>query len=241
MNTRVVEVKEIMQDQGNYGPEWTAKAVINDDNMTYFVAYHPTKEIFIVDPMKEDFNVLMELVQSFPQYRVVAVHDTHTHADHLSCAAELAEATQSPLVMGATSPSKKIHIRITRDTVYPTVQSNLKIYLTPGHTPDGLTPVWGPFVFAGDTLLYGDAGRDDLPGGNPEAHWDSLQKLKGILKPEMIFLPGHDSPGRVSTWKTQLEICPALKQNKAEYIADSGSWVGPSPKLLKESLAWNFK
>ena len=56
------------------------------------------------------------------------------------------------------------------------------------------------------------------------------------------MLAGRDGEGgRVSSWKHQLEISPGLTQDKATFLKDAGSYVGPSPKLLKESLYENFK
>jgi glyoxylase-like metal-dependent hydrolase (beta-lactamase superfamily II) len=114
--------------------------------------------------------------------------------------------------------------------------------VTPGHTAECITPIWGPFLLGGDTLLFGDTGRDDLPGGDPAAHWESLQKIKDHVTFDTLMLPGHDGRGgRVSSWRHQLEISPALKQDRETFIQDAGSYVGPSPKLLKESLYENFK
>src|SRR5262249_42878528 len=113
--------------------------------------------------------------------RFVAVIDTHTHADHVSCAADLAQALRAPLIMHLSSPSRRVELRVSRDTVLPLAAGPLRLLETPGHTPDCVTPIWGPFLFGGDVLMYGDTGRDDLPGGDPAAHWESLQKIKAAV------------------------------------------------------------
>ena len=50
---------------------------------------------------------------------------------------------------------------------------------TPGHTDDSISLLFDDMIFTGDFLFLEDAGagRDDLPGGNANAHWESLQKL----------------------------------------------------------------
>jgi glyoxylase-like metal-dependent hydrolase (beta-lactamase superfamily II) len=102
--------------------------------------------------------------------------------------------------------------------------------------------IWGPFIFGGDTLLYGDTGRDDLPGGDPEAHYDSVQSVKAHARPEMIVLPGHDHKGgRASTWATQLKVNSSLTQEREDFVREAGSFEAPAPKLLKKSLFENFK
>ncbi len=243
MRTTIKNLKDLIKDNGTIPAPWQGKAVINDDNMTYIVWNEQSKEALVVDPMREDWDGLLAVTEKeLKGYRFLAVIDTHTHADHVSCAANLAENLGVPLIQHRGSPSKRIHLRVSRDTSLPTGAGPLKLLLTPGHTQDGIAPIWGPFLFSGDTILYGDTGRDDLPGGNPEEHWESLQNIKHNVSPETLLLPGHDGDsGRISTWKTQLEINGGLTQDKATFIKDAGSYVGPSPRLLKESLYENFK
>lgn len=241
--TQVKDIRELIQDGSSLPSGWQAKVVVNDDNITYVPFNEASKEALVVDPMREDWEALLKIArQDLKGYRFVAVIDTHTHADHVSCAANLAEELRAPLIQHVLSPSKRIHLRVSRDTALPTATGPLALLLTPGHTPECITPIWGPFLFGGDTLMFGDTGRDDLPGGDPEAHWESLQKIKSHAAPQTLMLPGHDAKGgRVSSWKHQLEISPALSQDKKTFVADGGAWVGPSPKNLKESLYENFK
>jgi glyoxylase-like metal-dependent hydrolase (beta-lactamase superfamily II) len=215
---------------------------LNGDNLTYLACHTGTREAIWVDPLTEDFDLTVRLSQELGDYRFVAVIDTHTHADHLSSAGELARALNAPLVMHRNAPSSKVDLRVSRDTHLSTAAGPLQLWVTPGHTWDGLTPTWGPFVFTGDTVFYADTGRDDLPTGNPTEHHESLQKLKAVIRPEQVVLPGHDPEGgRLSRWETQLRINPSLHQTLEEYLQDGGAWVGNPPKLLKESLFHNFK
>jgi hypothetical protein len=56
------------------------------------------------------------------------------------------------------------------------------------------------------------------------------------------MLPGHDMRGgRISSWKTQLEVNASLTQPREIFVPEAAAYVGPSPKLLKESLFENFK
>lgn len=243
MNTVVKDVRELIQDKSSVPAGWRAKAVINDDNMTYVVWNETSREAIVVDPMREDWETLLSVTRNeLKGYRFLAVIDTHTHADHISCAASLANELRVPLIQHQLSPSRRVHLRVSQDAALPTVAGPLKLLVTPGHTAECITPIWGPFLFGGDMLLYGDTGRDDLPGGDPRAHWESIQKIKAHVTPDVLVLPGHDGEGgRVSSWRHQLEISPGLKQDKQTFIKDAGSYVGPSPKILKESLYENFK
>ncbi len=131
---------------------------------------------------------------------------------------------------------------MTKDTVLPSKAAPLQPLLTPGHTHDSMTLIWGPFLFGGDTILYGDTGRDDLPGGDPEAHYKSLASIKKAAKPEMIVLPGHDHKGgRASSWATQLKVNPSLTQGREDFVRESAAFDAPAPKLFKKALKENFK
>lgn len=239
----VKSISETIKDKTILPPEWTGKVVINGENMTYIASNILSKEAIIIDPVREDWDELLKIVKNdLRLIRFIGVFDTHTHADHISCAAQLAQELNVPLIQHYLSPTTRAHLRVCRDMTYSTAAGPLKILLTPGHTADGITPIWGPFLFGGDTILFGDTGRNDLPGGDPEAHWDSIQKINSNVPPEILVLPGHDEEnGRSSSWSHQLEINSSLRMSKEEFCKTAGSYVGPCPKLLKESLYENFK
>ena len=221
---------------------WKLVAVVNEDNMTYVAFNTATHEGIVVDPMKEDWNHLLKVTQESGVKRWIAVIDTHTHADHISCAADLAEELGTSLLMSEAAPGTRAHLRVSLDTQIPTQASPLEILMTPGHTPDGITVIWGPFLFTGDTILHGDTGRDDLPGGDPVEHYESLVAIKKAAKPQHIFLPGHDSQGgRVTSWADQMKLNPSLTQQREVFIKEAGEFRAPAPKNLKESLFENMK
>ena len=68
METRVKEIREIIQDQTAIPTSWQAKVVINDENMTYVVWNEDSKEALVIDPMKEDWEVLLSIVESDLKY-----------------------------------------------------------------------------------------------------------------------------------------------------------------------------
>lgn len=222
----------------DFDQAWKISVVKNEDNLSYILSNNSTGEGIIVDPHIDDIEITTKNLDSNTRWWVI---DTHTHADHISGAWKLSQKIKAPLVMHNSSPSQRVDIRINKDCNFPLAAGNLSFITTPGHTPDGLTVTWGPFVFTGDTILFNDAGRDDLPGGNPEHHFQSITKLIETIEPNKIFLCGHDGDGRCSTWGYQLENNDALKQTLPSFLEEWGSYVGPAPKQLKESLFENFK
>ena len=243
MATDIKEFEQIIQDGSRLPQGWRLKLIQNWDNLAWLLIHDGAREAIFVDPVREDQEALDALVTELTQknIRVLAVIDTHTHADHVTSAPWLAERTGAPLVMHEKAPSRRVHLRVSKDVSLQSVAAPIQILVTPGHTPDSLTVIWGPFICGADTILYGDTGRDDLPGGDAETHFDSLQKIKAAASPEMIFLAGHDESGRISSWKTQLEINIGLSQSREIWVPEAAAYRGPAPRLLKESLFENFK
>ncbi|MFN7684977.1 MAG: MBL fold metallo-hydrolase [Oligoflexia bacterium] len=241
--TRVRPFKEILQGPGQLPAGWDVILIQNDDNLCWLLTHEPSCEAVFVDPVHGDEEALSRLLTDLNsrKFKVLAVIDTHTHADHITCAPWLAEKSGAPVVMHEKAPSRRVHLRVSKDVELYSHAAPLKLLVTPGHTGDSITPIWGPFILSGDTILYGDTGRDDLPGGDADAHFDSLQKIKAHVRPEMIFLAGHDAEGRISSWKTQLEVNVGLTQPREVWVPEAAAYRGPSPRLLKESLFENFK
>lgn len=222
--------------------EWGLCAVQSEDCLSYIAWNTRTREALLVDPKDHDLPAYQKKAAELEDYRWIAVVDTHTHADHISIASKMAHELRAPLVMHVLSPSQRVDLRVSHDTWLPATAAPLHLWHTAGHTPDSMTAAWGPYVFAGDTVLYGDSGRDDLPGGNASAHYESLQKLKRVLKSDQIFLPGHDHKGgRASSWGTQLANNGSLTQERDDFVRESEAFDAPAPKLLKRSLRENFK
>lgn len=226
----------------NSDSSWSIKMIKSEECLSYVVWNQKTLEAMVIDPKREDFPAYLDTYRSLKGYRFVAVVDTHTHADHISCAADLAKEVQAPLMMHAKTPCTRVHLRVCHTSVLPTAAGPCHLVLTPGHTVDSLCLHWGPFLFTGDTVLYGDVGRDDLPTGNPEDHFSSLETLRAFVKTQDLVCPGHDHKGgRISTWETQLKVNGSLTQPKESFVAESLAFDVPAPALFKKSLVENFK
>lgn len=221
---------------------WTFQAFQSDDCISYILIDKTSAGGIIVDPKKEDEQAYLDFLKTESKTRIYAVIDTHTHADHISIGSKLSEAVKAPLIMHQKALSQKVHFRVCQQTSLIFGQEALTFLPTPGHTQDSICVFWGPFLFGGDTLLFGDIGRDDLPTGDVQAHYESVQKIKSLVEPDAIVLPGHDAKGgRASTWQKQLEVNPSLTQDHETFVKEAGSFVAPAPRLFKESLFENLK
>ena len=149
---------------------------------------------------------------------------THGHLDHLWGAAWACEQWHTPVLMHeADIPMAKamqaqydlfgiggtpvpfpleplpLNPSIHHSAAEPRLIPSLKILPTPGHTP-GSVCFYFPedkVLFSGDTLFQMGYGRTDLPGGDIQQLWHSLDLLLA-LPPETVVYPGHGAPTTIA-------------------------------------------
>ena len=74
---------------------------------------------------------------------------------------------------------------------------------TPGHTAGGVCYLLPGIAFTGDTLLFQRVGRQDLPGGDPEALVSSIGRLLQTVPERTLLFPGHGpswTAGEAKRW-----------------------------------------
>lgn len=106
--------------------------------------------------------------------RIVAILETHVHADFVSGARELAAATGATIHAGRLGESEFPHHPVDDGESVAVGDLRLQTLWTPGHTPEHIS--WLLFddrvgagdapiaLFSGDTLFAGEIGRPDLLG-----------------------------------------------------------------------------
>jgi hydroxyacylglutathione hydrolase len=143
---------------------------------SYLVVCQATSQAIVIDPSRH-IEPYLAAAQA-EGVRIVAVAETHIHADFVSGSRELAEQTGATLYLSAEGGSDwQYHYA----TAYPHrllhdgehwQMGNLRLQAlhTPGHTPehmaylltDGATTDQPIGLFTGDFLFVGDVGRPDL-------------------------------------------------------------------------------
>ncbi len=70
-----------------------------------------------------------------------------------------------------------------------------QLFLTPGHSPGGLSLYWpeGRLLVAGDLYFPGTIGAFDLPGGRPRDMYDSIERVEALAGVETVVC-GHCPP-----------------------------------------------
>ncbi len=179
------------------------------------------KMVVIIDPVLE----FLELYQKIINERVLMVQyiiETHTHADHLSAATALKSFTDAKLVMSEQSTQRCVDKHVHEGDILECAGNLFKIIDTPGHARDGISVIVENKIFTGDALFLDAAGvgRDDLPGGNPHNHWESLQKITQI-DDDLIVYPGHNYRNQLpSSLRKQKSTNPVFQmQDEKAYVS----------------------
>lgn len=208
---------------------------------SYLVGCADTCAAALIDPEVSQIDRYLALA-AHDGLRIRFVIDTHTHADHFSATRQLAQRLDVPVVMHRASPALKVDMRVDDGELVVVGKLRLQVLHTPGHTSDSMCLVTEDRVFSGDTLLIGATGRTDLPGGDPEALYDSLFNHLLRLDPDLKVYPAHDYHGRShSTIGRELAENPRLsKQDRAAFVAMMRSLDLTMPTHITEALRTNL-
>jgi len=158
---------------------------------------------------------------------VAWILETHVHADHLSAAQILRQATGAKIgigahvisvqqrfaelfnMQGAVKPAGGDFGHLFAEGEIFTI-GNLRgeAWHTPGHTPACLTYVIGDAAFVGDTLFMPDCGtaRCDFPGGDATSMYRSIQRLLSLPDTTRVYVCHDYAPGgRAIAWETTVK------------------------------------
>lgn len=170
------------------------------------------------------------------------VLDTHTHADHFSGTAELAQSLSVPVIMHRRSPAPFVSMRVDDGEQIRVGDLALNVIHTPGHTADSMCIQVDGKVFTGDTLLIGSCGRADLPTGDADQLYDSLFGRLLQLDPATEVFPAHVYGTRdITTIGAEAASNPRLQQkDRAGFVNQMQSLNLRHPDHLTEALRTNL-
>ncbi len=134
-------------------------------------------------------------------WQVTHVADTHLHADHVSGARLLAEATGAALVLSDSDDYAFAVEPLAHDAPIPLGRSHalgIGALRTPGHTMGSTTFfVTDVALFTGDTLFIESVGRPDLADKAEQFALELFRSLHDELlqfDDDMLVLPAHYGP-----------------------------------------------
>lgn len=163
-------------------------------NYCYIIFERYAKVAVVVDPAWQ-FDRIVEKLEEL-SVSPIAVVLTHSHDDHVNLADAFADTFRIPVLMARAEveyynfrPRNLLPVEDGDNLMI--AGSQMEFLITPGHTHGSMCCRVDGHLFTGDTLFIEGCGICCGPGGNPEAMYGSLQRLKQDIAPSVKVYPGH--------------------------------------------------
>jgi len=177
----------------------------------YLLTHRPSCEQVLIDP-GDDPGKIIEMVAS-EKGTLKYILATHAHVDHIAAVTSVCEEFDQPCwvhiddkrlfrhapnysvgFIGKTIAPPK-HAKIYELPADFTLgDQNIEVIHLPGHTGGSVGFNLGEFIFTGDTLLYENLGRTDLPGADKKQLKNSIERLLSISGESSLLFSGHGRP-----------------------------------------------
>lgn len=192
-------------------------------NLIYFVGDPNTRNVAVVDPAWDKKTILEESARN--GWRISTVLLTHGHFDHVNALNDLLNTVSVPVYI--SRHEAKFHmpdcpnLRLTSDgDIIRIGELTIECLHTPGHTPGCQCYRLGKILLTGDTLFVDGCGRCDLPGGDAQAMYQSLTRLRSLPDDTVIY-PGHGyGPQSFDTLANQKKTNPFLQFRDEQSLLD---------------------
>jgi len=209
---------------------------------TYLIASAKGREAVIIDPVLENVDEYIQLLKEL-DLKLVKVIDTHIHADHVTGASKLKQATNCTILMGEHTPADAVEIKVKDNELIKIDGLKIKSLYTPGHTSDSYSFLLDNYLFSGDTLLINGTGRTDFQNGSSKDAYNSL--FNNILKlpEETLVYPGHDYNGKFSsTIGNEKKFNPRLQVKSVdEYVEIMSNLNLSKPEMMDSNVSKNIQ
>ena len=171
---------------------------------SYFIGCQAKGEAIVVDA-RRDIDVYLRLAAA-NDMKIVAVTETHIHADYLSGTRELAAATDASIYLSGEGGEDWQYgfegVRLFDQDTISLGNITLRAVHTPGHTPehlsflitDGAFSDQPGFMLSGDFIFAGDLGRPDLldeAAGGIDTRFVGAHDIFVSLKEKFLTLPDY--------------------------------------------------
>ena len=205
---------------------------------TYLIASAKGREAVIIDPVIDNVENYIKLLHEL-DLKLVKVIDTHIHADHVTGASKLKQATNCSTLMGEHTPADAVEIKIKDEEIIKIDHIEIKAIYTPGHTSDSYSFLMDKYLFSGDTLLINGTGRTDFQNGSSKDAYNSLFNKLLKLPDDTLLYPGHDYNGKLSsTIGKEKEHNPRLQvENVDQYIEIMSNLNLSKPQMIDQNIS----
>lgn len=214
---------------------------------SYLLGDDSTGQAVLIDPVFEKHGRDLALIREL-DLKLVAVLDTHCHADHVTGAWLMKQALGPAVKIGAAAvyQAQNIDLPLVAGAIVEFGGQSLQVRATPGHTAGCLSFVLGQqqAVFSGDALLVRGAGRTDFQQGDPALLFQSIRDQLFTLPDACLVYPAHDYEGReLSTIGEERRHNPrigggAREEDFVGYMRNLGL---PHPKQMASAVPANLR
>ena len=174
---------------------------------SYVIGCQAEGEAIVIDP-RRDIAIYRDIAEKNGM-RIVAVTETHIHADYLSGTRELAAATGATVYVSdeggpdwTYGPDFDPAVRMKHGHRIQLGRISIEAVHTPGHTPehmsflvtDGAQSDRPGFMLTGDFVFVGDLGRPDLldeAAGFVNTRFQGAKDLFASLRDRFLTLPDY--------------------------------------------------
>ena len=162
-------------------------------------------EVALVDPARDPRPYLNFAREQ--QARIVAIFETHPHADFVSSHREFAEQHGATIYINSTMGASYPHQPLDDGNEVSIGNVTIRALFTPGHSPDHnsyllLDEHGSPHsVYTGDSLFVGDVGRPDLREGAghlraqreelAQQMYHTIHGVFALLEENVVVYPAH--------------------------------------------------
>jgi glyoxylase-like metal-dependent hydrolase (beta-lactamase superfamily II)/rhodanese-related sulfurtransferase len=209
-------------------------------------------EAVVVDPLAAFSDRYLEDVADLDA-EVVAVVDTHVHADHVSGLRAVADAAGVSPSIPAAAVERGIDYAVEGREDGDAIEvggSELRFRASPGHTTGSVSLLLGDVLFSGDALFLNGVGRPDLQGGDAdpsdlagELHATLTERL-GELPDDTVVAPGHVRPETAAPYTAALGALrarlSAFSEPRAAFVDRIVGSVGEPPANHGRIVAINL-
>lgn len=165
------------------------------ENFSYVIGDAKTREVALVDPAWEIDKLCKRSKKN--GYKIIAALLTHGHFDHTQGVDELLSHYDIPIYISKHETSfyfpdcKNLH-KTENGEKLKLGSIEIECLHTPGHASGCQCYKCGDILLTGDTLFIDGCGRCDLPGGDPNAMYQSLFDVIMKLPDSTVIYPGHN-------------------------------------------------
>jgi glyoxylase-like metal-dependent hydrolase (beta-lactamase superfamily II)/rhodanese-related sulfurtransferase len=208
----------------------------------YLIADADAREAALVDPRADRVeDYLRDLDARGMRLRIVI--ETHTHADHISGAAELRARTGAEVLISDRATSEVATGRLRDGDRVRVGRQEIQVVASPGHTDDSISLLVDGALLTGDALLVGGAGRTDFQNGSPEALYETLHRRFAGLPGDLTVYPGHDYTGRTHSTLAQERQTNALLRliERDRFVSTLRAGRQPKPANMDAIVAANIR